>query len=515
MLGRVVRQSNPVAPRFAVPPWTRSSTEWKSLDAALPDNHVARTMVAAVANLDLKPLYASYQAGGSDAIAPKLLLTIVLIEISLGRRSPVDWFRDTRECLVLQWAGFGIRPSRSVWYGFRKRLNGMLEPWFLEVLTLAKEMEITPAQRGALDGTFIAANASRHHLLNADRVKQRQDALAEACAQDEQGKEPDSVPRWMATTPAGREQQATRYEQAGSRLKELHAANQRLNPARRRPAQKVVVNATDPEAALGLDKEKVFRPVYVVQIVRDLDSKLILNYDVFAQNTDGGTLLPMLERGRERFELNLLALAGDASYVTACNLAHCAQEHVTLYGPWQANDYTKDKQKQKGRTTIPKEEFKWDPEAKQYLCLEGRPLVWIGQEKRTQTDGQVNVMHRYRCSPQHCSACPRKASCTSNPARGRAVKRSEHEDLIEAHRERMATPEAKAVYRLRKQTVELQFADFKANRKFRRFSGRSLTAARIETGLTTLAHNLLIVEKHRKQSQQRDSARDFPYQAAS
>lgn len=513
MVRLVVRQGKPVAPRFAEPPWTRHSAAWKLLDAQLPDDHVARIVAAAVTHLDLQPLYATYRAGGSDAIDPKLLLTIVLIEMSLGQRSPSDWFRDAQENSPLQWAGFGICPSRSVWYSFRYRVDDVLESWFLEVLTWAQEQGLTLAQRGALDGTYVAANASRHHLLNSDRVQQRQTALAEARAQDAQGQEPSAVPGWMAKTPRGRTQQATRYDQARERLEELQAANQRLTPARRRPAAKVVVSATDPEAALGLDKEKVFRPLYVVQIVRDLDSELILNYDVFPQATDGGTLLPMLERGRQRFQLQLQALATDASYVTACNLAHCAQEHVTLYGPWQANDYTQGQQKE--RTMIPKADFQWDAEAQQYVCPEGHPLVWIGQEKRIQTDGQVNVMHRYRCSPSHCGACPRHSECTSNPARGRAVKRSAHEDLIDAHRERMATAAAKALYRLRKQTVELQFADFKANRQFRRFSGRGLTAARIETGLTALVHNLLVVWKHRQQGPLRDTVGDSPDHGAS
>jgi len=75
------------------------------------------------------------------------------------------------------------------------------------------------------------------------------------------------------------------------------------------------------------------------------------------------------------------------------------------------------------------------------------------------------------------------------------VKRSEHEDLIVAHRARMAADEAKALYRLRKQTVELGYADLKGNRHLREFSGRGLARVRTETGLNELAHNLVIVER--------------------
>lgn len=59
----------------------------------------------------------------------------------------------------------------------------------------------------------------------------------------------------------------------------------------------------------------------------------------------------------------------------------------------------------------------------------------------------------------------------------------------------MATPQAKALYKLRGQTVELSFADIKGHRSLRRFSGCGLTRARTEAGLITLAHNGLTVQK--------------------
>jgi hypothetical protein len=298
----------------------------------------------------------------------------------------------------------------------------------------------------------------------------------------------------MAKKPATRLEQAERYRRAQSRLDEFQAINQRQNPARRRPREKIMVSATDPVAALGRDKQKVFRPLYNLQLVRDVDSPLTLGYQVFAQNTDGGTFQPMLRRVRVEMRLPLAELLCDAGYVTGCNLAICHQEKVALYGPWQENDYHRPAAQGKPRM-IPKEQFRWLPEENQYRCPQGHPLRWIGKEKRIQTDGEINVMHRYRCSPEHCRACSQQPQCTKSPARGRAVKRSEHEDLVVAHRARMDTEEAKAVYRLRKQTVELGYADLKANRHLRDFSGRGLCRVRTETGLNELTHNLMVVER--------------------
>ena len=57
----------------------------------------------------------------------------------------------------------------------------------------------------------------------------------------------------------------------------------------------------------------------------------------------------------------------------------------------------------------------------------------------------------------------------------------------------MATSEAKKLYRLRRQTVELGFADLKQHRSMRQFSGRGRFRAQRQIGLAVLVHNLLVV----------------------
>jgi hypothetical protein len=462
----------------------------------VPVDHPAREVVEAVKQLDLTPLFGLYLGAGLPPIRPDLILAVVLIEIRLGRPRPSQWCRDAKENIVLQWAGFGIQPSRTCWYDFADRVAPLLERWNAEVLQLARQQGVTQAERMSLDGTAVAANASRHRLVNEATVEQRLTELDVACQADAADQPPPNVPTWMAKNPETREEQRRRYRRARERLVELHAVNNRQEPKRRRKPQQIVVSASDPEAALGRDKHNVFRPLYNVQLVRDLDSPLCLGYQVFAQPTDAGTFGPMLERIANGTGVKPRDVLVDATYVTACNLAICDQAGITLYGPWQENDFLQ-KQKQPGAKPRPlgKEHFTWLPEEKLYRCPEGHPLPWIGHQKRRQSDGQINVVHSYRCSPQHCRACPRQVSCSTNPNRGRAVKRSEHEALVEAHRARMGTAGAKKLYRLRSQTVELGFADFKQHRAMRQFSGRGRSRARRQVGLTVLVHNLLVVHR--------------------
>src|SRR4030043_2334167 len=127
----------------------------------------------------------------------------------------------------------------------------------------------------------------------------------------------------MAKKPDTRENQRRRYRRARERLVELHAVNNLQDPKRRRKPEKIGVSARDPEAALGRDKYNVFRPLYNMQLVRDLDSQLCLGYQVFAQPTDAGTFGPMLERVANWTGVKPKAALVDATYVTACTLAIC------------------------------------------------------------------------------------------------------------------------------------------------------------------------------------------------
>jgi transposase len=465
-------------------------------DQQVSAEHPAREVVEAMKQLDLTPLLALYLGAGLPPIRPDLMLAVALIEIRSGRPRPSQWHRDAKENIVLQWAGFGIRPSRTCWYDFADRVAPLLEEWNAAVLQLARQRGVTQAERMSLDGTSVAANASRHRLVNEATVEQRLKELESACRADVANQPPPSAPAWMAKTPDTREGQRRRYRRARERLIELHAVNNRQDPKRRRKPEKIVVSTSDPEAALGRDKHNVFRPLYNVQLVRDLDSQLCLGYQVFAQPTDAGTFGPMLERVANGTGVKPKAVLVDAGYVTACNLAICDQAEMALYGPWQENDFSQKKSKQGAKARpIGKECFTWIPEQNMYCCPEGHPMPWIGHQKRRQSDGQINVVHSYRCSPQHCRACPRQVACSTNPNRGRAVKRSEHEALVEAHRARMATAGAKSLYRLRGQTVELGFADFKQHRSMRQFSGRGRHRVQRQVGLTVLVHNLLVVHR--------------------
>jgi transposase len=466
---------------FRPAPWHDDHPLRLEADRLLPADHLARQIDAAVDRLDLTALQRRYGGTGSDPCPPALLLRAVLYETRRGRPRPADWHRDATEALPVRWLLRGCTPARSVWYAFRDRLGPALDDLDRQVLALALGQDLTPAARGALDGTPVAANASRHRLLNDAALGQRAAQLAAATAADAAGREPPAAPGWMAATPAGRQAQQGRLQQAQARLAERQARNRGKRASKRQAPDRIVVSLSDPEAAVGRDKDGVYRPLYNVQVLDDLDSPFVLAYAVFAQPNDAGTLGPLLARARQALSRGLEVLLVDTAYAGGADLACAQAAGVTVYAPLP--------QEAEG-PYLPKSAFRWEA-AQGYVCPQGQRLAYEGSSTQKRSGTETVRLQRYRCPPAHCSACPLRAACTKNPAAGRTISRSEHEDLIEALRARMQTAEAKALYRLRRQTVELVNADWKEHRQARRCSGRGLARARCQVGLMVLAHNLV------------------------
>jgi len=496
MVGNPLHETKPGL-RFAEPPWNEQSAPWRQIEAQLQPDHLAREIRQAMSRLDLTPLSTSYAGQGKVPHRPDVMLAIVLFELRRGQRKPSQWFRDTHENGALWWLGFGMRPSRSCWYEFRERPEAFLDPMNAQILHQAVDEDLTRVERGALEGSTVAANASRRRLMHQERLTERLAHLEAACPADTHGSPPAEVPAGMAKTPPSRRAQHERYDQAQAHLAVLQAANQRHPPSERRAPGQIVVSTSDPEAALGMDKDHVFRPLYTIATVRDVDSPLIVSYDVFAQATDAATLPPMLERTAQLTGRRLKDVLVDSGYVTGIDIARCAQEGVTLYGPWKTNDVRVPK----AASLFTKAPCQWRPELETSRCPAGHVLKRGGRETYVRSGGREEVVMRYGVQGSTCQACPLRPPCTTSHKVGRSIRRSEHEDVISAHQAWMETESAKAVYRLRGQTIEIVFADLKEHRGLRRFSGRGLAHVRTELALEVLVHNLLVLHRFSRQKQ--------------
>ena len=531
--------------RWKSPPWDQHHPDWIRLDNDLPNDHFARLIDRAVDQLDLQPYLGSFCAGfGSDSWHPALLLKLALYEMNRGVHSPAEWFRDCSEHIrrVSRLLERLDQPAPTLYQCRQRFTPRLLKRLNRQVLLAARAEEHCPARRGSLDGTFTAARGSPSPA-QPRRLDKRLAILEQAGGHDEAtaidigGGMHIRPPRWLAGSPHGRKRQLERYRQARERLVAKMAHHEQRQSSRgksrRQPVERVVISPSEPEAAVGKDKFKVTRPLYDVQFVRDLDSPFLLGYGVFPTNSDAGLLPKMLVQTKVlcgRLPEEVLA---DSIYASVRDLRSCKRRAVKLYAPLQgerrqgkqakaaaadesarrplpllppepppaaqasnpAEQGKQSKQAKEREKLYGKEQFVWEESTRTYLCPAGQRLQRVTRARVPRVHGGSVAVEKY--GTKACAGCPQRGQCTRSK-RGRQIKRLVDEPLVEELRQRMRSNSGKELYRLRKQTIELAFADATEHRGLRRFWGFGLLLAQIQVGFLVLLHNLKTLDQLRQ-----------------
>jgi hypothetical protein len=551
------RFSNRARPRFAEAPWNCHSPEWLALDRSLEQDHLVRKIARLVdEELDLGSVFWSYAGRGSLPHRPDLLLKMLLYEHQMGRPQPTQWLADLKLNKAVEWLTFGMKVSRSVLYEFRDRIQPFLAGLNQKVIQTAIDEKHTDASTASLDGTFVAANASRHRLLSLETVEERLELLDQEIAKDQAAEVAERQPRlavitsanesvethvieailaqpeaepnqqlsapqgpsaqptatkdrprsFMGRTTRGRRQQRKQYRKAQEILRGRNKTNTRRRKDKRKKPDQVRVAIGDPVAPFGRDKQKVFRPLYNVQTMTDLPTDFVFTYSVTPTLSDSGHLVPMIIQMNEATRQKLRTLLADSGYPSGIELAQCEALNVEVIAPWNENSFTAEKRAKAGEgRPVRKDEFRWDPAIPGYRCPQGQPLTYWERTSKQKANGEYVTLEIYRADAADCKECPLKTRCVHGNSGARTVRRQPHEDLIDKMRDRMLAPEGKALYRQRSCTVERRFADAKTFRGLQRFSGRTRERAEAQVGLTILAHNLITLEKVRTRKMEREN----------
>ena len=109
----------------------------------------------------------------------------MIYEHARGRPQPVQWLKDLSDNKAVQWLTLGIRPSLTTLYEFRDRVQPLLEGLNQQVIRTAIAEGHTDGSCGALDGTTVAANATRHRMVNLEAVERRLEILDREIAEAE------------------------------------------------------------------------------------------------------------------------------------------------------------------------------------------------------------------------------------------------------------------------------------------------------------------------------------------
>jgi transposase len=159
---------------FLLPP---SVEDW------LPEDHLARFVVEVIAQLDLSGLSMAYAGRGKAAHHPEVLLGLLVYGYATGVFSSRKIERATYDSVALRYIAANTHPDHDTLATFRKRFASQIEKLFVQVLLVAKEMKLVKLGRIALDGTKVKANASRHRALSHGHIGRIETQLREEVQQ--------------------------------------------------------------------------------------------------------------------------------------------------------------------------------------------------------------------------------------------------------------------------------------------------------------------------------------------
>jgi transposase len=201
------------------------------LGDCLPPEHLARFVVDSVALLDLSDLYAHYGSRGGEPYAPEVLLGLLFYGYATGVFSSRKIERATYEAVPFRFIAGNQHPDHDTLATFRRTFLPELKDLFVQVLLLAQEAGVLKLGTISLDGTRIHADASRHNAVSYKRLVELETQLRaeieELFRLSEQSDQPD-IPDGLVV-----HEEVARREDRLARLAEAKAvlqarASQRL-----------------------------------------------------------------------------------------------------------------------------------------------------------------------------------------------------------------------------------------------------------------------------------------------
>jgi transposase len=426
-----------------------------SVDEWLPENHLARFIVEVVENLSTTHLERDYAGRGSAAYHPNMLLALLVYGYATGVFSSRKIERATYDSLAFRFIAANQHPDHDTLATFRRRFLDEFAELFVQVLLVAREMQMLKLGCVSLDGSKIHANASRHSALSyghIDKLEQKlHQEVQQLLIQAEQADQtavpdgmdlPEEITRREARLAALAQARAKIEVRAKERytrelaeyqnklaLREEKARTSGKKPGGKPPAppaagpaNKDQINLTDEESRIMPVSGGGFEQAYNAQAAVDTDSMLVVAPAITSACNDREQVKPMLDQltqlpaalGKVKYLLT------DNGFYSADNAAACEAHGID-------------------------------------------PLMAVGRESH-----HPGPFERFAEPP----ALPDNASPTQ----------------CMAHK--LKSQAGRKLYALRKQTVEPVFGIIKSVMGFQQFSLRGLNKVQGEWMLVCLAWNL-------------------------
>lgn len=406
-----------------------------SLDDIVPADDPVRIIREIIEHeLDLGPIHRALRSErGRPPFHPAAMVGLLLYGNCRGVYSSRRLARCCQENVSFMYLTGQAEPDFRTIALFRKRFRKELEAYYTEVLHLCEAAGMTRLGHVSLDGSKVRANASKHKAMTYGRLVQKEAALdAEITEWFERAEREDREDDEKHGPDDDGFSLPKELQETARRLEVIRAAKQRLECGARDQAEQ---EGHDPALAQVPDTAQTN--------FTDPDSRIMPTPDGFQQCYN-------------------VQIAVDAeSQVIVAQEVCQAPPDVQRLMPMLERIRVEN-----GRVPDQLTADAGYASESNFAALDEAGV-----------DAVIALRRYHRDEPPD-----------ADPAQPNASKRWPHRNKM---RERLLSPEGKAIYKLRKQTVEPVYGQVKAARGFRQFLCRGNEMVRLEWSLVCTAHNLL------------------------
>ena len=147
------------------------------ISEVLPPNHLARFVVDTIGQLDLSSIYRRYSAEGGEAIEPEVMLGLLFYGYATGVFSSRRIEKGTYENIPLRYVAGGLHPDHDTIAHFRKTFLVEIQELFVQILQLAEAVGVLQLGNLSIDGSKIHADASKSKAVSYKRLLEIQSQL--------------------------------------------------------------------------------------------------------------------------------------------------------------------------------------------------------------------------------------------------------------------------------------------------------------------------------------------------
>lgn len=434
------------------------------LDEVIRSDHQVRVIDAFVDTLDLAQLgFSKVEAEqtGRPPYAPGDLLKLYvygyLHRIRASRRLEAETHRN----LEVRWLINCVTPSFKTIADFRKDHVQAIVGVCRAFVRFCREQSLFGAELLAIDGTKIAAVASRKQVFTPERIAKMNEAI--------DGKIAEYL---AAMDEADRQEQAAVGGDVAGAIAALQAQRARLQSQARELAARGLKQlvATEPEAKL-MRTPQGHAVAYNAQVAVDAKHKLIVAFELTNEGNDQQQLYPMAVAGKAAVGAAAVTVVADTGYSNGEHGARCEQDGITAIVP-RAETVNPH-----GKQYFSRDQFTYDPVSDTWCCPAGETLS-LYKTSHTQKKKEY--------ATKACGSCVLKSQCTK--AARRVIVRDFYEDAREAmHRRATADP---VWMKHRREMAEHPFGTMKWLMAHPRFLLSGLRKAKAELALGVLSYNL-------------------------